>query len=160
VEPPLAAPLPRPPQDRRDPQPQLQVHERLRHEVVGPALEPAHAIDLRAAPRQDDQRQRRIEPRGDPVGLAHARDQLEPRGVGQPEVDDRHVGLLELQLAQPVADRLGEDDLVPVGGQVVGEERAEDRVVLDEQDGRRVGSGHEEPSPPGENLAPSARIHR
>ena len=128
-----------PPQDRRHAPSQLGIGERLRDEVVGAALEPAHAVELRRPPGHHDQRQAGIEPRRDAVGGAHARDQVEPRAVGQPEVDEREVGLLVLEEPHGVVHRVGQQDVESVRGEVVGEEGPQTEVVLDEQEGGGVG---------------------
>jgi len=49
-------------------------------------------------------------------------EQLEAGAVGQPEVDDREVRPPVLELAQAVAQALGERELVAVRRQVVGQE--------------------------------------
>jgi hypothetical protein len=133
--------LARPPQDRGDPVLELAVGEGLRDVVVRAELEAAHAIELGGAPRQDHQRQRRVESRGDPVGRPHLADQLEPRAVREPDVDHGEVGALVLQRAQGVASRVGHEQLVAVGGQVVGEKGPDDRVVLDQKQGCSIVHG-------------------
>ena len=90
---------PRAAQHGRDPQSQLAVRERLGDVVVRAALEPADAVELAGAARQDDERQRRVQPRDDPVRLAHAPDQVQAGAVGQPDVDDGEVRARELEQA-------------------------------------------------------------
>ena len=135
---PAPAAGPRAPQQRADPQPQLAVGERLRHEVVAPALEPAHAIGLRRAPREHEQRQPRIEPRAGARRHRTRAQQLQTGAVREPDVHDRQVDRVVLEHPQRVAQRPGRAQLVAVGGQVVGEERAGRGVVLDDQDRRGV----------------------
>ena len=84
-----------------------------------------------------------IDARAGAARLAHPAQQLEPRPVGQPDVDDREVDVVVLQRAQRVAQRGGDEQVVAVGGQVVGKERPRRDVILDDQDAR--GLGHARP---------------
>ena len=79
-------------------------------------------------------------------------DQVEPRAVGQPEVDEREVGLLVLEQPHGVVHRVGQQDVESVRGEVVGEERPQPEVVLDEQEGGGV--GHAGDMPARRKLAP------
>ena len=130
-------------QQRLHPRAQLGVAERLADVVVAAALEAAQAVELARAPAEHDQRHRRVDAAGHAVGGAHAAHDVQARAVGQPEVDERDVGELGLQQPQPVARAVGHEQLVAVGGQVVGQEGARRRVVLDEQDGGGgIGGAH------------------
>ena len=132
------------PQHGRDAQSQLGVGERLRHEVVGAALEAAHAIGLARAPAEHDQRQPRVEPRAGPAAVAQRAQQLEPRAVGQAEIEQDEVDRVVLERAQRVAQRAGHEQLVAVGGQVVGQEGPRRELVLDDQDGGGLGHARQE----------------
>ena len=149
---PALQPRARAAQHRVDPVAQLDVHERLDHVVVDAALEPAHAIELAAAAGEHDQRQRRIEPGADAVGGPDAPDQVQPGAVREPEVDDREVRAPRLELAQRLLDRARDEQVVAVGGEVVGQERPDHRVVLDDQDaighGKRRRGAAEKLRPP------------
>ena len=114
---------------------QLGVAERLADVVVAPALEARRPIELTRAPADHDQRHRGVDAAGDAVGGAHAAHEVEARAVGQAEVDEGDVGELRLQQTQTLAGAVGDQQLVAVGGQVVGQERARRRVVLDDEDG-------------------------
>ena len=72
------------------------------------ALEAAHAVDLARAAGEDDERQ--LAGPGATATPSPARTRrmsVEPRAVGQPEVDDREVRRAVLERAQRVAQRLG-----------------------------------------------------
>ena len=116
--------------------------------VVAAALEPAQAVQLPGAAREQDQRQPRVDPRDERVRAPDARHEVQPRAVRQPDVHDREVRLAELEHAQGVAQRVRRQHLVAVGGQVVGEEGPDQRVVLDEKQCPWVGAhGPHRPRP-------------
>jgi hypothetical protein len=137
-----------PPQDGGDPQPQLAVGERLGHEVVRPAFQRAHAVAPPGAAGEHDQRQPRIEPRPRRARLADPANQLEPRVVGQPDVDDGQVDPVVLERAHGLAHTPRGEQRVAVRREVVGEERAGRGIVLDDQDGDGIGHAHSRAAAP------------
>ena len=85
------------PERHAQPGEQLADAERLGNVVVGPGVERRDLVRLLAARREHDDRDRR--PGAQPL------DHLEPVEVGQAEVQDDHVGLARLSLAEPVRGR-------------------------------------------------------
>ena len=132
------APRARPAQQRVDPGPQLGVAERLAQVVVGAALEAAQAIDLPCPAGQQHDRRARVHAAGDAVRRPQPPQDLEPREIGKPQVEQQEVGCRGLQQAQGVSRAVAGEHLVAVGGEVVGEERAGRVVVLDDEDGGGV----------------------
>ena len=126
-----------------DHRPPRRSHRLLADVVVAPAIEAAQPVELAAAPADHHERHGRIDAARHAVGGAYAADDVQARAVGQAEVDEGDVGELRLQQAQAVAGAVGHEQLVAVGGEVVGQEGARRRVVLDEQDGGGgVGGAH------------------
>ena len=66
--------------------------------------------------------------------LADEPHQLESVAVGQLAVDDRQVNEGLLDQPSRARDRAGLHDLVAVGGEVVGEERAGGAIGVDDED--------------------------
>ena len=122
-----------PPQHGRDPQAQLGVGERLDHVVVGTAFQSAQAVQLLRRTRQDQHRQGRVQAGGDAVRAAHPSQQVQPRAVGELHVEDGEIRALAFERLEGVLERLGDDQVVAVGDEVVGQKDPDDRVVLDQQ---------------------------
>ena len=103
AQPPRARAAPRPAQQRRHPQPQLGVGERLGHEVVGPALEAAHPVDAPPPAPSSTIKAAARSSRSAPSAARTRRDELEARAVRQPDVEDGEVDPVVLQRAHGVA---------------------------------------------------------
>jgi hypothetical protein len=130
-------------QERRQAGAQLRITEGLAQVVVASALEAAQAIELGIAAAEHEHRHGRIDAAGDAVGRAGQAHEVQARAVRQAEVDDRGIGELRLQQPQAVAHRLGDEQLVAVGREVVGQERPRRLVVLDDEDGGGgIGEAH------------------
>ena len=131
------------PQQSLDPRAQLGVAERLADVVVATAVEPPQPIELARAAAHDHERHRRVDAAGHAVRRTYAAHDVQAGAVGQTEVDQGEVGELRLQQPQAVARAVGDEQLVAIGGEVVGQEGARRRVVLDEQDGGGgIGGAH------------------
>ena len=126
-------------QDGADAPVQLEVAERLRDDVVGAAVEVADARELVGAAREHDQRHVGVDARRDALGVPHGVEQSERVAVDVADDEVRLAGLDGGERGVPV---LGDEHVVAVGGEVVGEEGAGGGVLLGEQD--RVGGLHEE----------------
>ena len=122
-----------PGQQRRDAGAQLGVRIGLAQVVVRSALEAPQPVELAGAPAEDEQRRVGVQPRPDPVGRPHPAQQVQAVAVGQAQVHHRHVRELALQQPEPVPGAVSHQQVVPVRGQVVGQERPLRRVVLDDQ---------------------------
>ena len=123
--------LARPAQQRADPSAQLRVGERLGDHVIAAAVEHANARELVRARGQHDHRRVRVE-------LADRRRAAAYR-VEQPERLTVQVGEHELrpvraQQRQRAPAAIGQQDLVAVGRQLLGEEGARVLALLDDQD--------------------------
>ena len=121
-------------QQRANPGEQLRVEERLAHVVVGPAGEAAHAIGLAGAPGQDDHRQLRVDPGGEPVGCAHAVEQLEAVAVLERQVQQERGSGARASIARSASSApAAREHAKAVRREVVHEEAAGGLVVFHEQ---------------------------
>src|SRR3984957_14550114 len=107
------------------PGPQLVHAERLRHVVIRPRVQRRHLLAFLAPRGQHDDRDR--------GPAAHAVDDLGAVHVGQPEVQDDHVGPVAGHRGQAggAVDR-GADVVLP-GGQVDAQRAQDGRLVVDDQ---------------------------
>ena len=90
-----------------DPRRELRVVEGLDDVVVGARDQPPHAVGVRAAPGEHDHREIGVVAAGRAVGPPDLAQDVEPRRVGQAQVEDEQVGLLEVAVAQGVRGALG-----------------------------------------------------
>jgi hypothetical protein len=73
------------------------------HDVVVRALgEAAHSVGVGAATAEDDHRQRRVVTAGRTLRGADLPEDVEPRGIGQAQVEQQEVGLLVMAEAKRV----------------------------------------------------------
>ncbi len=105
---------------RTRPSQQLLVEERLDHEVVGPAREPAHAVGVTRTPGDHDDRQLGVDPRPHAVGRAYAVEQLQPVALLEAEIEQHERRVADLDLADALRGPGGSGHRIPVGRQVVG----------------------------------------
>jgi hypothetical protein len=124
-----------PPQQRLDPQRQLAHLERLGHVVVGADLQPLDAVGVGAARGEEDD--------GDVLGLGRAAERaadLEPRVVGQHEIEQHQVGGLPLAQAQGFGTEAGRVDPEPLLRELVGEQLTQIGIVFDDQNAPHGGT--------------------
>ncbi len=115
-----------------DPGHELLHRERLDEVVVGADLERVHAIVLRAARRDDDDR------RADALA-ANGLDEVPAVEPGQHEVEDADVGVLEAEPSESLLAARRRGSVEPGGLEVLHHPACDDLVVLDDQDlGHRV----------------------
>ena len=138
----VAAPLLRGPHtaprrgaDARD---ELAHRERLHEVVVGADLERVHAVVLRAARRDDDDR------RADPFG-ARRLDQLPPVELREHQVEHADVGVLEPEPRKPQLASADDDRVESGGDQMLRHPVGDHVVVLDDQDLGHVSSVERSP---------------
>ena len=110
-------------------QDQLAHAERLDHVVVGAQLEADHAVDLFALGGQHHHRRLA---RGGVAADPPA--DLGPRNVGEHEIQQHDVGREPRHRLQTVGAVLGRLDREAGGGQVVGQQLTQIRLVFDDQD--------------------------
>ena len=110
-------------QHRRDPQPQLRVRERLGHVVVQRRARTRGRGPARSAAGEHDERQRGVEPRADRRPPRARAGQLEPEPSGSLRSTTARSGRLNSSSPSASSTSTRDQQLVAVGGQVVGEER-------------------------------------
>ena len=101
--------------------------EGLRDVVVGADLEPDDAVDDVARRRDHDD--------ADVVALAQVARERQPVFAGQADVEQDEVGQRALDLRAHRVAAVGRAHVVAVPAQVLGEQRAHARVVVDHQQG-------------------------
>ena len=118
--------LVRPSEEGADPGAQLAQAERLGHVVVGAELEPDDLVELGILGRQHDDRHARL-------GPDDAAD-LDPRQLGEHQVEQDEVRALGTELDQRLAAVGGRHDPESVGLERVDERLAKGRLVVDDED--------------------------
>ena len=118
-------------QERADPSAQLRVGERFGDHVVAAAIEHANARELVRARGQHDHRRLRVEVADRRLASAHRVEQPERLTV---QVGEHELRPVRPQQRQRVPLALGQQDLVAVGCQLLGEEGARALALLDDQD--------------------------
>ena len=120
----------RAPQDGAHPRQQLARVERLGQVVVGAELEPDDLVDVVALGGEHDDR--RVGALGQ---RADAAADLEPVDAGEHDVEQHHVEVALLQRGQPALPVAGDGDVDLVLTEILGHERSELGVVVDEERG-------------------------
>jgi hypothetical protein len=77
---------------------------------------------------------------GPAVALPDAPQDLQAVDVGQPDIEEHQVGRGFAEGPDPALARLGDDDIKAFLGQLGGQGLADERVVLDDQDGSHEAS--------------------
>jgi hypothetical protein len=133
-------------EDRRDARFQIGVGERLGDVVVGAEVTTAGETAPVLPVQEHDDRQVRVDPRLDPVGLADLLQHVDARHVGQGQVEDEDVGVVEATEPKGVGAARRRQCLEVVGDQVLAE-HLEGGVVPVADDDRRdlVYLGHDSP---------------
>ncbi len=125
-----------PPQYRTQPQQQLARVERLGHVVIGAHFQAEDAVGRAATRGQHDHRQGGL--------LAQLLAQRQPILAGQHQVQHHRVEGPGSQCRAHAITVAGDDGLQALLAQVLGEQGADLRIVIDDQDagGRGLGFGH------------------
>jgi len=117
--------------DGFDPRYKLARRERFGHVVVGAHLEAQHAVDLAVPCGQHQYRQRTAGP-DTPANFQPV------HRAGQPDVQDRHAGVLTFDRCQPGLPGAGLDDAEPLTPQVQVDEVGDVGVIFHHHDGPQV----------------------
>ena len=102
--------------------------------VVRAASKAPHPVGLSHAAAQDDHRKVRVDPGGQPVGVADAVEQLQPTAALEREVEHHEARLPHLDGPHPLPRTRRSRHAEPVRGEVLEQEGARRLVVLHNQD--------------------------